>query len=452
LRITERGDCGSWVIDPDDESLYGYITAGDPGTSIAYIIPAYQAFHEIEQKMGAKITFPSLESLVDRRSTWSIDGITQIANPRNGPAGPTASIFPDHASNLSNKDAARLYTERYATHARTYEDISVILKKTGRNSRLDVPGVALSPSSIEIFRPLLSKDQTLQRLHDLTRETKAQPIIPKGNSEDVAMSRENSSSNLSSNLTSNSSHSMTKLESKDGQDKVAISSKAFYQRPKYDRVYCKLCDSHQEGFRGEHELRRHVDREHKALVKTWVCEEPKDGLNHPKLIIPLSKCKACAQQKKYGAYYNAAAHLRRAHFKPKAKGRTKGNKADDLEKSGGKGGGDWPPMSELKCWMKQVEEQVAEFPVTAAEQEALDNSEDEPSLEMLGSAFDASPILNTNPSAASINDNDQSMYTASSQNRFPNLFQDSFQSDSLVLLDNTSVYPQNFADQFPGWS
>jgi hypothetical protein len=173
LRITERGDCGSWVIDPDDESLYGYITARDPGTSIAYIIPAYQAFHELKQKIGAKITFPSLESLVDRRSTWSINGIIQIANPRNGPAGPTASRFPDHTSNLLNRDAARLYTERYATHTRTSNDISVILKKTGRDSRLDMRGVALSPSSIEIFRPLLLKDQTLQRLHDLTRETKA---------------------------------------------------------------------------------------------------------------------------------------------------------------------------------------------------------------------------------------------------------------------------------------
>ncbi|KAH8747148.1 hypothetical protein F5882DRAFT_312026 [Hyaloscypha sp. PMI_1271] len=283
---------------------------------------------------------------------------------------------------------------------------------------------------------------------------------------------------------------MTQLESKDGQDKLAISSKSSYQRPKLVPVYCKLCDGHQEGFRDEHELRRHVHREHKALVKMWVCEEPKDDLNHPKPVIPLLKCKACEQQKKYGAYYNAAAHLRRAHFKPKAKGQMK-SKADDLEKRGGYGGGDWPPMTELKYWMKQVEQRVAEFRVTAAEQEALDNSEDEPSLETLDSAFDASPIFNTNPSAASINGNDQPTYTTSSQDRFPNLFQDSgiqnvlfdlseagqkvhctdqstytassqnfspnmsqgsFQGDSLVILDNTSVYPHNFADQFPGWS
>ena len=160
-----------------------------------------------------------------------------------------------------------------------------------------MPGVALSPSRIEIFRPSLSKDQPLQRLHDMTRETELQPLMPKGNSKDVATSREYSSSNLSSNLTSNSSHSMTQLESKDRQDNFAISSKSSYQRPKLVPVYCKLCDGHQEGFRDEHELRRHVDREHKALVKMWVCEEPKDDLNHPKPVIPLLKCKACEQQR-----------------------------------------------------------------------------------------------------------------------------------------------------------
>jgi hypothetical protein len=91
LQITEHGDCGSWVIDPNDGTLYGYVTAGDPGTSIAYIIPAYQAFHEIEQKMGAKITFPCLESLVERSGTGSNDGTTQVANPQNAPGAATVS-------------------------------------------------------------------------------------------------------------------------------------------------------------------------------------------------------------------------------------------------------------------------------------------------------------------------------------------------------------------------
>jgi hypothetical protein len=188
--------------------------------------------------------------------------------------------------------------------------------------------------------------QSNQRLQAQINLAVARPLIPKGG-EDTLMSQDNSS------------HSMNRLDSKDGSsDKVAISSKTTYQRPKHDRVYCKQCDSHQEGFRGEHDLRRHMDREHKTLIKKWVCEEPKDGLNHPKPVLPLSKCKACTQQKKrYGAYYNAAAHLRRAHFQPKVKSKSKdGSKIENEgERRGAKGGGDWPPMSELKFWMREVE-------------------------------------------------------------------------------------------------
>lgn len=118
-----------------------------------------------------------------------------------------------------------------------------------------------------------------------------------------------------------------------------------YQRPPLRRVYCVKCNEYPEGFRGEHELRRHHDSKHAALVKRWVCTEPQ---NHgspvsPQPVVPLSKCKACVTQKRYGAYYNAAAHLRRAHFNPHR---------------GGKASGDWPPMSILKDWMREVRQSV----------------------------------------------------------------------------------------------
>lgn len=59
MYTTEHGNCGSWVVDFESGKLYGYITAGDPRTSIAYIIPAYQAFRDIEQRLNNKVTFPS---------------------------------------------------------------------------------------------------------------------------------------------------------------------------------------------------------------------------------------------------------------------------------------------------------------------------------------------------------------------------------------------------------
>lgn len=117
-----------------------------------------------------------------------------------------------------------------------------------------------------------------------------------------------------------------------------------YQRPPLRRVYCSKCNEYPEGFRGEHELRRHNDAKHAALVKRWVCSQPQNyGPGSPEPIVPLSKCKACVTQKRYGAYYNAAAHLRRAHFNPHR---------------GGKASGDWPPMTILKDWMREVRQPV----------------------------------------------------------------------------------------------
>ena len=117
-----------------------------------------------------------------------------------------------------------------------------------------------------------------------------------------------------------------------------------YQRPPLRRVFCGKCNEYPEGFRGEHELRRHTDAKHAALVKRWVCTEPQSSTpNSPQPVIPLSKCKACVTQKRYGAYYNAAAHLRRAHFNPHR---------------GGKASGDWPPMTILKDWMREVRQSI----------------------------------------------------------------------------------------------
>ncbi|KAF5568994.1 hypothetical protein FPHYL_2447 [Fusarium phyllophilum] len=116
------------------------------------------------------------------------------------------------------------------------------------------------------------------------------------------------------------------------------------RRTSLRRVYCDKCNEHPDGFRGDHELRRHIDAKHSATVKRWVCKEPKNQMpSAPQPVIPLSRCKACLAQKRYGAYYNAAAHLRRAHFRPHRVG---------------KASGDWPSMSILKDWMREVRQSV----------------------------------------------------------------------------------------------
>ncbi|KAK2609092.1 hypothetical protein QQS21_002319 [Conoideocrella luteorostrata] len=131
-----------------------------------------------------------------------------------------------------------------------------------------------------------------------------------------------------------------------------------YQRPKGPKAFCPDCDEHPDGFRGEHELRRHRNSKHKEFIKKFVCRDPETvGLfSDVKAVIPLSSCKSCCTGKMYGAYYNAAAHLRRTHFKPKSNRRGPRNmRRHSDEKRGGKGGGDWPSMNDLKVWFKEVE-------------------------------------------------------------------------------------------------
>ncbi|KAK4196983.1 hypothetical protein QBC40DRAFT_108970 [Triangularia verruculosa] len=177
------------------------------------------------------------------------------------------------------------------------------------------------------------------------------------------------------------------------KDAKAVITKTKYERPKHPKVKCHQCNENPEGFRGEHELRRHTEAKHKSMVKKWICQDPGLlGIPHAETAAkPLSDCKQCSAFKQYGAYYNAAAHLRRTHFKVKArkgagskngpKGANSAPKTEE-EKRGGKGGGDWPPMSELKLWMVEVtvpmDQEGALGPdgtdsVGAVEQEDIDN-------------------------------------------------------------------------------
>ncbi|RSM03531.1 hypothetical protein CDV31_010462 [Fusarium ambrosium] len=182
-------------------------------------------------------------------------------------------------------------------------------------------------------------------------------------------------------------------------------NKSSYQRPKHPKVHCTQCNEHPDGFRGDHELRRHINAKHEGFVKKFVCRDPTAlGIKtNVKAVNPLSKCKACTSGKEYGAYYNAAAHLRRTHFKPKTPRGKKGANGD--EKRGGKGGGDWPPMSELKAWFveKTVEVGQNESPITDQDEGDSDmmDAEMEGSnlpnqMEMYGIGSSMSPYVETN--------------------------------------------------------
>ncbi|KAI0196932.1 hypothetical protein F4808DRAFT_300424 [Astrocystis sublimbata] len=174
-------------------------------------------------------------------------------------------------------------------------------------------------------------------------------------------------------------------------DGKAAITKAKYIRPRQPKVFCKLCNDHKEGFRGEHELRRHRDAKHQQLVKKFVCQDPAEqGLPHNvQAVNPLNKCKACKAGKKYGAYYNAAAHLRRTHFKekPSRSKKNAGANGGDEDKRGGKGGGDWPSMHELKNWMREV--YVTQDELLPKEEDDADEDLDNKAQPFFGGGSDA---------------------------------------------------------------
>ncbi|KIM96249.1 hypothetical protein OIDMADRAFT_59318 [Oidiodendron maius Zn] len=401
-----RGDCGSWVIDPDKGTLFGYVTAGDPETSIAYIIPAYQAFHEIEQQMGAEVTFPPFDSVDHRIRILFNNRMRREENLRNSLRATLTSEFPDDAS---KNNVANMYTECRAAISRAAEDSLVLLEDNDSlaqaGPRIPKGGSADTTTSRETLSQWMSgqgsicNEPSLQSI-DTTRLNPSASFHPANSSrvDDFKIDKDffHYGSDEYAMNQNKSSQSVRPSGSRYSLKEVA-SSKHSYQRPKHNRVYCKECDGHPDGFRGEHELRRHQDRQHRKMVKKWICIQP-PGSEHPTPAQPLSRCKACTQQKKkYGAYYNAAAHLRRAHFRPKSMGRER--KVDEANKRGGKAGGDWPPMSELKHWMMEVDELVTDYSSAASlEEDALEEEEiEETSLstvnDVTGGDYDTDPFI-----------------------------------------------------------
>ena len=52
---SEHGDCGSWIVDPENGNLYGHVVAGYPKTGMAYIISARAILEDIKLQTGQDI-------------------------------------------------------------------------------------------------------------------------------------------------------------------------------------------------------------------------------------------------------------------------------------------------------------------------------------------------------------------------------------------------------------
>jgi hypothetical protein len=119
------------------------------------------------------------------------------------------------------------------------------------------------------------------------------------------------------------------------------------------RLRCPACSDYPDGFRSEHELRRHTNRVHRKTRKVWVTIDTSPDKSF------LANCKACQTGKRYNECYNAASHLRRMHFHPHKRGERKMTAAE--ARRGGKPGDLDPPMEVLKTnWLREVDEIIAD--------------------------------------------------------------------------------------------
>lgn len=159
------------------------------------------------------------------------------------------------------------------------------------------------------------------------------------------------------------------------EPKVSI-PKLQYSRQTKEKLKCERCNKNPDGYRGAHELHRHMALDHDSFRTAWVCV---DISSHGFL----SGCTACESKKPYGQDYNAAAHLRRFHFHPKSEIRR--TNVDPEERRGGKGGGKDPPMSECRRWMTKIKVRGKDY--MTLDDSAIDDAaaeDDEQSKEELG--------------------------------------------------------------------
>jgi hypothetical protein len=281
----------------------------------------------------------------------------------------------------------------------------------------------------EASNPSSTYSRQSQREREIIAHAASRKLAPKAS--DIHNETESASSNVR----------MTRITSEDGSSKtVGVLSKTPYVRPQHPKIKCNFCNERPDGFRGTHELDRHIARAHASRRKGYICV---DSSMDKKF---LANCKHCRNKKVYGAYYNAAAHLRRAHFHPRKRGR----KGKNDEKRGGIGGGDHPAMEILKAhWIKEVEvdnnSSSPRSPSSAPDdnaQEHIDNS-----LYDITTSYDID-----NTAASSYPSSQQQLPQMPMINQVPvdpsNQYMDygmSMHASEPIVFDNTGCFDPNLA-------
>ncbi|QKD62387.2 uncharacterized protein FOBCDRAFT_324649 [Fusarium oxysporum Fo47] len=74
--LIQPGDSGSWAFNSNTGELLGILIAGCPELLEAYILPAHQAFDNIQKRLGDRVTLPNCQPL--QKENW--DGLAHVVN------------------------------------------------------------------------------------------------------------------------------------------------------------------------------------------------------------------------------------------------------------------------------------------------------------------------------------------------------------------------------------
>ena len=113
------GDFSSLVASVTTGDIYGHIVSSDPSSGLAFIIPAYKIFDDIEKQFGARPSFPtpseqrfsnshkkgfiSITKVRNESSSKAIEAKEVIFNQRSGAGDNWTEI----SKNLVNEDAIK---------------------------------------------------------------------------------------------------------------------------------------------------------------------------------------------------------------------------------------------------------------------------------------------------------------------------------------------------------
>ncbi|KAH8647146.1 hypothetical protein BX600DRAFT_443364 [Xylariales sp. PMI_506] len=350
----------SVLLDP--ETYFANLQQDDEATSTSYFSPVVPSNHQLRLDIphfgisnasvcGSMTSGPSVDTPPMTRESSGFD------NHSVGDAMHMMQLGSQQGTDLSHLDSPQYYQSISGNSSpRGKHPLPADDELSGVGSNLTPPGYSNSVSADGLLAP-----------QDMSRSDSATSVSSTKSTSSLSERAKSTLQRQIRNPTPLKPKPSAEAKAEDAhqdakRDGKAAIAKTKYVRPRQPKVFCRQCDEHKEGFRGEHELRRHREAKHPeaGYVKKWMCVDPTSRglpINVP-IVNPLEKCKACKSGKKYGAYYNAAAHLRRTHFKEKpsrAKNKNNGgNPPADAEKRGGNGGGDFPSMPELKNWMMEV--------------------------------------------------------------------------------------------------